>query len=228
MPRSNAWLCVMVLTAISAHGQTTKPRFIPPPDGAIVLFDGHDLTHWRGDGFPHKRIGWTVADGALIVEPGAKNIETKENYGNCRLHLEFRTPTPTKGNSDPMAGNSGVFLMSQYEVQICDSYRQKPEPGGCGALYSLIAPSKNMALPPMEWQSFDIDFRQPKFEKGKKIEDAHITLVWNGETVLDNVPIPKATRDPKAAEKPGPGPVVLQELKYPVQFRNIWLLQPGH
>ena len=121
----------------------------------------------------------------MEVVPGTGDIWTKESFQAFTLHLEFRTPRPTDGDTAVQRGNSGVFLIGDYEIQIADTPGVSPGPGDCGAVCSLIAPAKNVALPPMEWQSYDIRFRGPKFDQGKKIDDARLTLVWNGVKVHD-------------------------------------------
>ena len=136
--------------------------------GKVVLFDGHDLSKWqaKGGGEPKWKI---TEDGAVEVVPHSGDIETKEKFGDCKLHVEFRTPIPAEGDKGQHRGNSGIFLEGQYEIQVLESYGLKPTAGDCGALYSITAPSQNVAKPPMEWQTYDITFHAPKFDAdGKK------------------------------------------------------------
>jgi|SRR6185437_9591399 len=192
-------------------------------EGRIVLFDGHDLSKWQGKngGEPKWKI---TEDGAVEVVPHSGDIETKEKFGDCVLHVEFRTPIPAEGDKGQHRGNSGIFLKGQYEIQVLESYGLKPTIGDCGALYSITAPSQNMAKPPMEWQTYDITFHAPKFDaEGKKTENGKLTLIWNGVKVQDNIDIPSPTRDHNAAEVPGPGPIELQDHGFKVQYRNIWV-----
>lgn len=162
--------------------------------------------------------GWKVENSELTCGLGPKGVElfTEQKFLDFDLHLEF------KGTS-----NSGVYLQGRYEIQIDNSLNVKPkveESNGkkvetfsktmCGALYSQVAPSKNMSKPPTEWQTFDITFKSPRGDKGKVTEKARVTLVWNGEKVLDNIEIPNGT----ALD---PGPILLQGDHGKVTFRNI-------
>src|SRR5438132_9869024 len=196
-----AWIMVGVvfLGGLGAFGQTTKPAFTKPPDGAVVLFDGTDTSKWRmKDGSECK---WKVVDGALEGTAKTGDIFTKDKYRDCTLHVEFRTPVPAEGDKGQHRGNSGIFMQDVYEIQVLESYGLKPTNGDCGSVYNIKGPDKNMALPPMEWQSYDIEYKGPRFdEAGKKTENARITLMWNGEKVQDNVEIPHATRNAKLPE----------------------------
>jgi len=162
--------------------------------------------------------GWKVENGELTCGLGPKNVDlhTEQKFSDFELHVEFKATS-----------NSGVYLQGRYEIQIDNSFNVKPkieEKDGkkveslpktmCGALYSQVAPSKNMAKPPMEWQTFDIAFKAPRGDKGKITQKARITLVWNGEKVLDNIEVPNGT----ALD---PGPILLQGDHGKVTFRNI-------
>ena len=227
--RQNLPLAVGLLLGfcLGVRAQTTQPNLgaKPPADaaGAIVLFDGEDVSHWQSakGGDPT----WTVTDGALEVNPKTGDIVSKEKFEDCTLHLEFRTPVPAEGDKGQHRGNSGVYLQGRYEIQILESYGLPGSSGDCASVYSIRAPDKNVALPPMEWQSYDMIFRAPRYDQdGKKTESARLTLIWNGVKVHDNVEIPSPTRDHKAPEPPGPGPIVLQDHGFKVQFRNIWIV----
>jgi len=183
------------------------------PADAQVLFDGHDLSKWQGkNGGP---ANWKITgDGAVEVVPHSGDIETKEKFGDCMLHVEFRTPIPAPTDKGQHRG--------KYEIQVLESYGLPPSKGDCGALYSITAPSKNMAKPPMQWQTYDITFHAPRFDaNGNKTENGKLTMIWNGEKVHDNTDIPFPTRDHKAKEEPGPGPIILQDHGFTVQYRNI-------
>ena len=193
------------------------------PKDAVVLFDGKDLSKWQKypDGGEAK---WKVADG--YMEVGGGDIITKDKFKDMKLHLEFMPPymPDAKGQA---RGNSGVFVMDNYEVQVLDSYGlPKLEVGDCAALYSKKTPDKNAAKPPAQWQTYDIEFTAPKFDAaGKKTANARITLYWNGEKVHDHVelegPLPGGT-----GETPAGGGIRLQDHGNPVRYRNIWVV-PG-
>ncbi|MDZ7261886.1 MAG: DUF1080 domain-containing protein, partial [candidate division KSB1 bacterium] len=144
-----------------------------PPEGAIVLFDGSSLKAWQQvDGKPAR---WKILrEGAMEVTRG--NIITRQKFGDCQLHVEFRTPFMPRARRE-LRGNSGVYLQRRYEVQILDSYGLEPTDNGCGSIYKVAAPQVNASLPPLEWQTYDIIFYAPKFDDaGNKIKDAEITV----------------------------------------------------
>ena len=190
-----------------------------PPEGAVVLFDGKDLSKWQkqGGGEP----GFIAKDG--YAEAHERDIETKDKYRDFKLHVEFDPEL-----SDPKAtgegrGISGVYLQGRYEIQVMDSYDQKLYPGACAAVYGQKAPDKNMAKPVGEWQSYDIEFHAAKFDGDKKVAPARVTVIWNGEKVQDNVDI-KGSTGGGAKETADPGPIRLQYHHNPVRFRNIWIM----
>lgn len=199
---------------------TPRPQFTKPPKGAIVLFDGKDASQWVGRN--GRAVPWRVADGAMMCLPLTGNIRTKQTFGDCKLHVEFKVPS-MRWWTGQGRGNSGVFLQGLYEVQILDSYGiDRPKKNDCAALYNQIAPSTNACLPPLKWQSYDITFRAPRRDKDTgKLTKGRITVVHNGVTVIDDVEIPKIRRPRQAGT---PGPIVLQDHVCPVGFRNIWLM----
>jgi hypothetical protein len=222
-------LAVVALFLVASCNHTTatpsQTRLAMGPAGKIVLFDGKDLSQWqsaKGGG----EATWTITpDGALEVTPKAGDIVTKDKFQDCQLHVEFRTPIPAEGDAGQHRGNSGIFLQGRYEIQVLESYHLPPSKGDCGAVYSLIAPTQNVARPPMDWQSYDMTYRAPRYDaSGKKTENARFTLIWNGVKVHDNVEIPSPTRNHTAPEPPGPGPIVLQDRGFKVQYRNIWIV----
>ncbi|MCY2959393.1 MAG: DUF1080 domain-containing protein [Planctomycetota bacterium] len=194
----------------------------PPPKGAIVLFDGKDLSQWRGG---DKPAAWAVKDGYAEVN-GTGNIETKEKFGDFQLHLEFATPTPPKGDSQGR-GNSGVFLMGRYEIQVLDSYQNRTYADGqCAAMYGQQPPLYNASAPPGEWQSYDITFRAPRFDGAKLVSPATVTVVHNGVVVHANQAFLGATQH-RAVATYSPHepelPLALQDHGDPVRYRNIWI-----
>src|SRR5690349_9455459 len=169
-----AILLMFVCATTRAEGLGSKP-----PEGAIVLFDGADTSHWRmKDGSDCK---WKVVDGALEVTAKAGDLYTKEKFGDCTVHLEFRTPEPGPNDTGEHRGNSGLFLQDIYEIQVLESYgRQKLTKGDCGSVYNIKPPDKNVAKKPLEWQWFDIDYKAPRFDaEGKKTANARVTVIWN-------------------------------------------------
>jgi Domain of Unknown Function (DUF1080) len=193
------------------------------PKDAVVLFDGKDLSKWqkRGGGEP----GFKVEDGAMVVKGG--DIETKDKFGDFKLHVEF-APNDVgpsgPGKTGQARGNSGVYLQNRYELQVLDSYGiKKIEPGDCAGLYGQKPADKNMSKPPGQWQTYDITFRAARFEDGKKVKPATVTVIWNGEKVHDNVELkgPSGGGDKESAE---PGGIRLQDHGNPVKYRNIWIV----
>lgn len=202
-----------------------------PPSDAIVLFDGTDLSAWKTskDGSP---AGWKVENGYMEVVKGTGGIETKRAFGDIQLHVEFRTPTPPKGESQER-GNSGVFLMGRYEVQVLDSYENETYPDGqAAALYGQYPPLVNAARPPGVWQVYDIGFEAPRFDaSGKVVTPARATVFHNGVLVQHASeligPTAHKKRPPYEAH-PDKLPIGLQDHSNPTRFRNIWVreLQP--
>ncbi|WP_165246198.1 3-keto-disaccharide hydrolase [Paludisphaera soli] len=197
----------------------------PAPPDAVVLFDGRDLGAWRSaDGGP---AGWKVADGAFVVTPGKGAIRTKEEFGDVQIHLEWASPNPPNGNGQNR-GNSGLFLMGAFELQVIDSYKADTYADGmAGALYGQYPPLYNAAKPPGAWQAYDVAFRAPRFSPdGALREPARVTAFLNGVLVQDNESLVGGTSWLEAvAYEPGvsTGPIQLQDHGHPVKFRNIWL-----
>ncbi len=196
-----------------------------PPSDAIVLFDGRDLSKWRSaDGSPAK---WLVRDGYMEVVPGAGEIVTADSFGDCQLHVEWATPAIVKGEGQER-GNSGVFLMGRYEIQVLDSYQNETYfHGQAGAVYKQYAPLVNASRPPGQWQTYDIIFKAPKFDdQGKVTERARVTVLHNGVLIQNNVEIYGITYHDRPAlyiAHPPGQPLHLQDHGNPVRYRNIWI-----
>ena len=200
-----------------------------PPSDAVVLFDGKDLSPWVGeDGQPAK---WKVADGHLEVLPHTGVIHTRRAFGDCQLHLEFAEPVPAVGEGQER-GNSGVFLMGLYEIQVLDSYQSKTYADGqASAVYAQFPPQVNASLPPGQWQTYDLIFHGPRFDQdGKVLHPARVTVLHNGVLVQDDVELSGPTgHHVRPPYKPGPEklPLALQDHNNPVRFRNIWIRELG-
>ncbi|HSE96891.1 MAG TPA: DUF1080 domain-containing protein [Blastocatellia bacterium] len=197
-----------------------------PPSDAIVLFNGSDLSAWRSvkDG---SAAAWQVRDGHMEVVPQTGDIATKEEFGDCQLHVEWATPAEVKGESQGR-GNSGIFLMGRYEVQVLDSFENKTYyHGQAGAIYNQYAPMVNASRRPGEWQNYDIIFRAPRFdEQGKVTERARITVLHNGVLIQNNVEIHGITFHDRPALYIAHGPKAslrLQDHGNRVRYRNIWI-----
>jgi 3-keto-disaccharide hydrolase len=198
-----------------------------PPSDAIILFDGKDLSQWVSQKDGKTPAPWTVADAVLTVKPGSGGIQTKDGYGSCQLHIEFATPSEVKGNSQGR-GNSGVFFMSNYEVQVLDSY-QNPTyyHGQAAAIYKQHAPLVNASRKPGEWQVYDIVFHAPEFDgDGKLLKRATFTVFHNGVLVQDHVIVMGVTshdKPPYYEAHAAKMPLALQDHGNPMRFRNVWI-----
>lgn len=188
-----------------------------PPSDALVLFDGTGLSEWRGN--------WKVENGYMEINRTG-NLTTKKSFGSCQLHVEFATPVPAR-NSGQGRGNSGIFLMGRYEVQVLDSYQNETYADGqCAALYGQAPPLVNASRPPGEWQSYDIIFEAPVFQDGKLEKPGYITVLHNGVLVHNRTEILGASTH-RALAKYSPHrpkePISIQDHGNPVRFRNIWV-----
>ena len=194
------------------------------PADAIVLFDGTGLSEWRGrDGEP----GWKVADGAMTVVPGTGNLTTKRGFGDVQLHIEWRTPAEIVGESQGR-GNSGVFLMGLYEVQVLDSWQNPTYVNGQAAsVYKQHIPLVNASRGPGEWQTYDIIFTAPRFTPDGDLESpATVTVLHNGVLVQNHVTLegPTVFRGAPSYEAHADRlPLMLQDHRNDVSYRNIWV-----
>ena len=198
---------------VKSNGAVTTP----PPAGATVLFDGKNI-----DAFTKA---WKVENGVLIASPG--DTRTKESFGDCVLHIEWRVPAgrKVKGQS---GGNSGIFLMDRYEVQVQESHTNVTYADGqAAAIYGQTPPSVNPSVPQGEWQSYDIVFKAPVYgEKGLE-KPAYVTVIHNGVKVHDKQEIYGTTTHKKVAKypktHPEKAPIRIQWHNDPIEFRNIWV-----
>jgi Domain of Unknown Function (DUF1080) len=205
--------------------------FFAPPSDAVVLFDGSDAifaANWSDTkGEPST---WKVVDGVLESVKLAGLIQTKRTFGSCQLHVEWTSPTKPEGDGQAR-GNSGVFLMSTYEVQVLDSFENITYADGqAGALYGRNKPLVNACHKPGEWQSYDIVFHRPLFdEAGNVTRRATFTILHNGVLIQDHITLSGGTtwKGPHAvapyAAHADQLPIALQDHGNPVRFRNIWV-----
>jgi len=197
------------------------------PADAVILFDGRSTDAWRGD-----RGTWGIEAGALTVPPrarsgGENNLVTKQSFGDVQLHIEFRSPSPPVKSSQDR-GNSGIWFMQRYEVQILDGYRNPTYADGTvGAVYGWKPPLANAARRPGEWQSYDIVFERPRFAAdGSLVRPAYVTALLNGVLVQNHQAMLGTTIWRKVASYTAhadAAPIQLQDHDSPVSFRNIWV-----
>lgn len=195
------------------------------PSDAIILFDGTDLSEWRSS--QGGAAPWQVRDGFVEVAPGSGDIETARGFGDVQLHIEWATPAEVSGDGQGR-GNSGVFLMGMYELQVLDSYENRTYADGQAAsIYGQHPPLVNAARPPGEWQTYDIVFRRPHFDStGAVISPARMTVLHNGVLVHDAADLLGATANQRRATYTVHAdrlPIKLQDHGNRTRFRNIWV-----
>lgn len=220
------------------HPKLVTPASEPggPPSDATVLFDGKDLSQWQahhssitkegGSGQPE----WKVENGYFEVVPHTGDISTKEKFGDCQLHVEWEEPADVQGTSQSR-GNSGVILMSRFEVQVLDPYNNPTYADGqASAIYGQWPPLVNPGRKPGEWQTYDIVFEAPKFEGEKLVKPAYITVIFNGVVVHNH----QASMGPMVyrqvahySPQPEEDSLTLQNHNSKVRYRNIWIRRLG-
>ena len=188
-----------------------------PPAGAVVLFDGTSMEHWER--YP---LTWGITGDAFQV--GGSDLITKQQFGSKRLHLEFRTPFMPSARGQ-QRGNSGVYIQGVYEIQVLDTFGLERADNFAGGFYQQAPPLVNACLPPMEWQTYDIDFTAPKFnEAGEKVENARVTVHHNGILIHDDLELSDRTPGGMGGPERALGHLLLQDHGNSVQFRNIWVV----
>ncbi len=203
-----------------------------PPSDAIILFDGTNLDSWIQENGKPK---WNLNDGYMTVKPGSGGLFTKQSFGDCQLHIEFRTPSKIKGEGQGR-GNSGIYFMQEmgdrrdtgYEVQVLDSYENRTYSNGqASSIYKQHIPLVNASKKPGEWQSYDIFFKAPLYnEKGKLLRKAYVTVIHNGILVQNHVQIQGSTKFigyPSYKKDNKKEPIMLQDHGDLVSYRNIWI-----
>jgi hypothetical protein len=205
---------------------TPGKTFQDPPSDAVILFNGKDFANWisvkEGVAAP-----WTIEGDAMVVKPKSGGIKTKMGFGDCQLHIEFRTPAKVEGESQGR-GNSGIFLMEKYELQVLDNYNNKTYVNGqAGSIYKQLPPLVNACRPPGEWQTYDIIFIAPRFyADGRLQSQARITVIHNGVLVQNNTTLWGGTEyigSPVYKMHSGKEPIMLQDHDNLTAFRNIWI-----
>ena len=200
-----------------------------PPSDAVVLFDGKNLSQWEREKGGAAIEG--LEDGCLnILKAG--DLCTKRKFGDCQLHFEWATtPKVDTGNKPSWWGNSGVFFLGKYELQVTQSYDNKHKADGhAAAIYGQTPPLVNAARKPGEWQIFDVVFSAPRFNGDKLLKPAYFTVFWNGVLVQYRTACMGTTRYktfPVYDCHDMTGPIKLQQHGSAVRFRNIWL-RPLH
>lgn len=194
------------------------------PSDAIVLFDGKSTTAWESD--KGGAVEWKIEDGAMTVAPGKGGIRTKQSFGDCQLHIEWRSPSVVKGEGQGR-GNSGIFLMGVYELQVLDSYESRTYSNGqASSIYKQHIPLVNATKGPGEWQVYDVVFTAPRFsENGRVITPAYFTVFHNGILVQNHVALlgPTEYIGLPSYKAHGKAPLGLQDHGDLVSFRNIWI-----
>ncbi|OHB75068.1 MAG: large multi-functional protein [Planctomycetes bacterium RBG_16_64_10] len=181
-----------------------------PPQGAIVLFDGTTADHFE----PGQR-----SDDGLLIE----GATSKQKFGNFSCHLEFCLPYMPAARGQGRS-NSGCYYQGRYEVQMLDSFGLEGKDNECGGIYSIAAPRINMCLPPLAWQTYDVDFTTAVFDQDKKVKNARITIRHNGVVIHRDLELPGVTAGNLLPENAEPGPIHLQDHGNPVRYRNIWVV----
>ncbi|MEZ6086516.1 MAG: DUF1080 domain-containing protein [Pirellulaceae bacterium] len=236
MKNWNQWLVLVAITCFSVANPVSADEYLngiqwkeptiiqpgapgEPPSDATILFGGEDLSAWTGS------ENWKVEDGVMISGKG--DLRTKDSFGDCQLHIEWSAPTPAKGSGQGR-GNSGVFMMNTYELQVLDSYDNTTYfDGQAGAIYKQQPPQVNAMRPPGEWNVYDIIWTAPKFsDSGDLISPAYITALHNGVVIHNHFELKGDTpfnRPPQYRAHADKLPIRLQDHGNPIRFRNIWV-----
>lgn len=194
------------------------------PSDAIVLFDGKGGGEWEQ--INGKEFSWTIADGAMTVKPQTGDVRTKRSFGDCQLHIEWRTPAEVSGTSQGR-GNSGIFFQERYELQVLDNYDNRTYSNGqASSIYKQSVPLVNACKGPGDWQTYDVVYKAPVFDaSGKRTSPGYITVFHNGVLTQNHTEIKGTTEYigwPKNIAH-GEAPIKLQDHGNLVSYRNIWI-----
>lgn len=238
MTTTSRWLLALIVAPLitaglvhtaAAHGhksQDPEPPVVDPgpiggpPSDAIVIFNGKDLSGFKG--LDNAEPKWKLGDGFMeTTQTGG--LMTKQEFGDCQIHIEWASPSHVEGDGQGR-GNSGVYVMGRYEIQVLDSYNNKTYPNGqAGAFYGHNAPLVNVCRKPGEWQSYDIVFHTPKEADGK-VQPGSFTVFQNGVLIQDHIPVPaEGTAGAPIEKLSATGPIYLQDHGNPVRYRNMWV-----
>ena len=188
-----------------------------PPPGALVLFDGTSKSEWSR-GMINEKFATLMPKGDLV---------SKRSFDNYSIHLEFMLPYQPDYRSQDR-GNSGFYQVQDYEIQILDSFAMDGAHNECGGIYSHKGSDLNMCLPPLVWQTFDVEFTNAVAKNRKKTKNAIITVRHNGLLIHDKFEIPgKSKYGARGSPEGTPGPIKLQDHREPLQFRNVWIVPHG-
>lgn len=243
-------LVICSLTALCYYGAIAQDKKIDPkltedwsikpnvvslskaaiPSDAIVLFDGKNLNQWQKAGAGNKPAGWKIKGKAVEIVPKTGSIQTKQAFGDCQLHIEWKAPVKEvkDGCKGQKCSNSGIFIMQRYELQVLNSFENETYYNGmAGSIYKQHIPLVNPSLPAGEWQSYDIIFTAPKFNEDKSLKSpAYITVLQNGVLIQNHVEIKGPTvyrGQPAYKYHREKAPLKLQDHSNKVQYRNIWI-----
>lgn len=210
--------------ALTQDPDETDWPMVPAPKGALVLFDGSDLSRWvnRRNGQP---AGWKVENGYTEVTARIGDIQTRDTFTDYQLHVEFWLPFMPQARGQGRA-NSGVYNQGRLEVQVLDSYGQPPRDNEAGGIYGVATPVRNASKKPEKWQAYDIAYRAPRFDTaGKQSDQGRITVFHNGQLIHNNVGFDAQVTTAGVEGDPSkPGPILLQDHGNPVRYRNIWTI----
>jgi len=241
---STIFLLVVAIHGVIAQNQidpkltedwSRKPEIVTPgkkakaPSDAIILFDKGSLDAWAGTG-NGASAKWKVKGRSFQVVPKTGSISTKQNFGDCQLHIEWKTPMKDvrEGKKDQHCGNSGIFFMERYEVQVLNSYGNETYYNGmASSIYKQYIPLVNATFKPGKWQVYDIIFTAPKFNSDKSLEQAgYVTILLNGVLVQNHVELKGPTEfrgEPSYKYHEGKQPIMLQDHNNEVSYRNVWI-----
>ncbi|MDR1335218.1 MAG: DUF1080 domain-containing protein [Tannerella sp.] len=235
MKKKEVFMYVLAAMPAVAFGQSneknlSEPRVVTPgtcgsaPSDAIVLFDGKDFSQWES--VKGGEVKWKLADNAMTVVEQTGSIQTRQSFGDCQLHIEWRIPANVAGEGQNR-GNSGIFLQKQYEIQVLDSYNNLNKTyvdGRAGSIYTQSPPLVNASLQAGEWQTYDVVYRAPRFNADGKVEiPAGITVFHNGVLIQNHFVIEGTTYNKNGYNPHYKAPLELQDHGNPVSFRNIWI-----